>query len=386
MSNPIGDDAQYVQDEEGRIGELLCLRIKDQLEDLFSNSHLAEDGFLLKHVQKNKQGYVSLKLLTCLKKIKVLTTDWHMTRIGAESSELLELNDECNKVRRIEPLPKWLLCSPTSKFLLASNIFLEKNGDLEPPLLSERILRKFSAHGSIASLWILPPGKELPKELQCYAKRHKELGQHLCAVVKFDHLEAVRKAYNVLKAEQEKSNGEGMCVVPLGFQSMHHVTKDEPSEENEDTPEDTPSQENSLHTSADSVQEEPSLPVKVSDKIPDASQPQESLRNSMQKTYEQISTCSYGHSFSGLNQRNQRYGKMSWCSGDYDKDKFQSPWVLRRKFAASAKKPKVPGHLNMSCLMQSVLRQPFSSDGTRGFQGRAAEAAAAGRNQTLPWM
>lgn len=63
------DDAQYVQDEEGRIGELLCLRIKDQLEDLFSNSHLAEDGFLLKHVQKNKQGYVSLKLLTCLKKV-----------------------------------------------------------------------------------------------------------------------------------------------------------------------------------------------------------------------------------------------------------------------------------------------------------------------------
>lgn len=61
------DDAQSAQDGEG---ELLCLKIKAQLEDFLSDSHLAEDGFLLKHVQKNKQGCVSLKLLTCLKKVK----------------------------------------------------------------------------------------------------------------------------------------------------------------------------------------------------------------------------------------------------------------------------------------------------------------------------
>lgn len=64
------DDAQSAQEEEDREGELLCLKIKAQLEDLFSDSHLAEDGFLLKHVQKNRQGYVSLKLLTCLKKVR----------------------------------------------------------------------------------------------------------------------------------------------------------------------------------------------------------------------------------------------------------------------------------------------------------------------------
>lgn len=63
------DDTQSTQDEEGCDSELLCLKIKTQLEDLFTDSHLAEDGFLLKHLQKNKQGYVSLKLLTCLKKV-----------------------------------------------------------------------------------------------------------------------------------------------------------------------------------------------------------------------------------------------------------------------------------------------------------------------------
>ena len=64
------DDAQSARDAEEREGELLRMKIKAQLEDLFTDSHLAEDGFLLKHVRKNKQGYVSLKLLTCLKKVK----------------------------------------------------------------------------------------------------------------------------------------------------------------------------------------------------------------------------------------------------------------------------------------------------------------------------
>lgn len=40
-----------------------------QLESYLSNENLAEDAFLLKHVQRNKMGYVSLKLLTSFKKV-----------------------------------------------------------------------------------------------------------------------------------------------------------------------------------------------------------------------------------------------------------------------------------------------------------------------------
>lgn len=52
------------------------MKIKTHLEELFSDSHLAEDGFLLKHVQKNKQGFVSLKLLTSLKKVQNTKNIW----------------------------------------------------------------------------------------------------------------------------------------------------------------------------------------------------------------------------------------------------------------------------------------------------------------------
>lgn len=44
-------------------------KIAAQLESYLSNESLAEDTFLLKHVQRNKMGYVSLKLLTSFKKV-----------------------------------------------------------------------------------------------------------------------------------------------------------------------------------------------------------------------------------------------------------------------------------------------------------------------------
>lgn len=77
----------------------------------------------------------------CLSQIKVRTTSWYMTLAGALRSDLLEVNDDCTKVRRKEPLPRWLLCSPTSKLLLAWNISEDQsrgdgaNLDLEDPLL-----------------------------------------------------------------------------------------------------------------------------------------------------------------------------------------------------------------------------------------------------------
>uniref|UniRef100_A0A665TPZ7 La-related protein 6-like n=1 Tax=Echeneis naucrates TaxID=173247 RepID=A0A665TPZ7_ECHNA len=341
MNNTTGD-------EEEQNVESLCLKIKANLEDLFSDGHLAEDGFLLKHVQKNKQGYVSLKLLTCLKKIKDLSTNWHMTLAAAQLSNLLQVNEERTKVRRIEPLPSWLLCSPSSKLLLVWNIGEEGGREdgvaqgLQQRSLSERILQKFNAHGGVASVWILPPGKELPKELRCYSKRHKELGKHLCAVVKFDSLAVVRNIYGTLKAEEHKSNGKGVCVVPLGFQSTHHISQDRSV--------DTPSVKKPPGPSEDPVQRAPSPADKVSEETPDSCH---------------FDLACDSPSFSRLSLRHSR---MSWCSGDSAASGV--PWVLRRKCAAGALHREAQGLPKAPGLMQRVLRQPLGPDGTRGFQSR----------------
>lgn len=47
----------------------LIKRIVSQVEFYLSDENLAKDAFLLKHVQKNKMGFVSIKLLTSFKKV-----------------------------------------------------------------------------------------------------------------------------------------------------------------------------------------------------------------------------------------------------------------------------------------------------------------------------
>ncbi|XP_074913864.1 electroneutral sodium bicarbonate exchanger 1-like [Buteo buteo] len=54
----------------------LVRRVVSQVEFQLSDENLAKDAFLLKHVQKNKMGFVSIKLLPSLKKVKYLTHDW----------------------------------------------------------------------------------------------------------------------------------------------------------------------------------------------------------------------------------------------------------------------------------------------------------------------
>uniref|UniRef100_A0A672HHV1 La-related protein 6-like n=2 Tax=Salarias fasciatus TaxID=181472 RepID=A0A672HHV1_SALFA len=305
---------------------------------MFSDSHLAEDGFLLKHVQKNRQGYVSLKLLTSWKKIKAVTTNWHMILAAAVKSDLLELNTECTKVRRKQPLPKWLQRSPTTRLLLAWNITEGQRGEREAAqglghaALSERILQRFKVHGDVSSVWILHPGEELPKQLQCYAKNHKELGLYLCAVVKFDSLEATRQAWNALGAEDQSRDEKDMCLVPLGFWQKHQIINNQPSEDqnNNQSGEGTSPKENPIGGSGVVIQ-------------PEVDHCRRTLGNFLPQAGD----------FQPVNH------KTKCC-----------PWVLMHKFEATVLKAKMAAHPTVRSSILRVLRQPFGPDGTRGFRGR----------------
>lgn len=49
----------------------LIRKLVDQIEFYFSDANLEKDAFLLKHVRRNKLGYVSVKLLTSFKKVSL---------------------------------------------------------------------------------------------------------------------------------------------------------------------------------------------------------------------------------------------------------------------------------------------------------------------------
>ncbi|NWY61402.1 LARP6 protein, partial [Chionis minor] len=170
----------------------LVRRIVSQVEFYLSDENLAKDAFLLKHVQKNKMGFVSIKLLTSFKKVKYLTRDWRLTLYALQFSELLEVNEEGTKVRRRVPVPESLLSIPPSKLLLAWEL-LPPGRDVLPPLQKnflETITRMFSPFGAIASIRILRPGRKLPSDVRKYASRFPELLSKCCALVEYESLES----------------------------------------------------------------------------------------------------------------------------------------------------------------------------------------------------
>ena len=85
--------------------EFLMNKIVQQVEYLFSDVNILKDKFLLKHIKRNKEGYVSLKLISSLRKVKALTKDWRVVAYSLQKSQKLEINDEMTKIRRKQPLP-----------------------------------------------------------------------------------------------------------------------------------------------------------------------------------------------------------------------------------------------------------------------------------------
>ncbi|XP_025897242.1 la-related protein 6-like [Nothoprocta perdicaria] len=196
----------------------LIRRIVSQVEFYLSDENLAKDAFLLKHVQKNKMGFVSIKLLTSFKKVKYLTRDWRLTLYALQFSELLEVNEEGTKVRRRIPIPESLLSIPPSKLLLAWDLLPQEQSVL-PPLQKnfiETITRMFSPFGAIASIRILRPGRKPPSDVRKYTARYPELLTKCCALVEYENLESARKAFEDLNHQTQGPVGrESIKVVHL---------------------------------------------------------------------------------------------------------------------------------------------------------------------------
>ncbi|XP_010869846.2 la-related protein 6b isoform X1 [Esox lucius] len=389
-------------------------KIAAQLVNYLSNESLSEDAFLLKHVQRNKLGYVSVKLLTSFKKIRELTRDWRTTLAAAHATRLLEVNEEGTKVRRKDPVPDWLLSVPTSKLLLAWNLL----GEEESLGLMETAMRLFSCYGTITSLRILRPGKEIPAELKRYAKKHTELGCKVCAVVEYDYLEGARRAYKALHAEEQLQGNRAVRVALLGSRGVRKpgCSQDHTEEESEDSGKCVglrKSNRKARHYTGYSLEDSALYSSSESDFAPASPRPNRRVTRSQALYGSPLAiplaspfrsdpyknpVCSPvrsplqprklfpgGHtpsplaapefSSSPVTSTHGTFGSRSKCSGDFTQDSLgfvASPWVQRRKTAAQTffpdkGGPLLPGLPKRPPGMVEVLRQPLGPDGTKGF-------------------
>lgn len=173
----------------------LTQRIVAQVEYYFSDENILRDSFLLKHVRRNREGYVSLKLMASFRKVKSLTKNWELVREALRSSSTrLEVNAEGTKVRRRDPLPEHDETAPSRTvvaFPLVDRVTVEAVAEI------------FSRCGPISLLRLLRPGGPVPPCAKRFLQRHPEASGCSAAVVEFEHHEAaslaVRQASPLLR-------------------------------------------------------------------------------------------------------------------------------------------------------------------------------------------
>ena len=195
----------------------LCEKIVQQVEFYFSDANITKDKFLLKHVKRNKEGFVSLKLISSFKRVKHLTKDWRQVAAAIErKSDKLEVNDLKTKVRRLDDLPEYDETTP-SRTVVALNLPLER------PTI-EGVAEIFTVCGEIVLIRILRPGNPIPADIKPFVNKHPEMVTMVCALVEFERTEFALKAVRELNNEEDP---EKMKVMELTAPPAKTVKKDE---------------------------------------------------------------------------------------------------------------------------------------------------------------
>jgi hypothetical protein len=175
------------------------------VEFYFSDANITKDKFLLKHVKRNKEGFVSLKLISSFKRVKHLTKDWRQVAYAIKKcSDRLEVNDVETKVRRLEELPAYDETTP-SRTVVVLNLPMDR------PTI-EGVAEIFRVCGEIVLVRILRPGNPVPADIKQYVAKHPEMTTKVCALVEFERTEFAQKAVRELHDEEDE---EKMKVMEL---------------------------------------------------------------------------------------------------------------------------------------------------------------------------
>ena len=153
-------------------------------------------------MKRNKEGFVSLKLISSFKRVKNLTKDWRQVAEAIERKSVrLEVNDVKTKVRRLDALPEYDETTP-SRTVVALHLPLER------PTI-EAVGGIFSVCGDIVLVRILRPGNPIPADIKPFANKHPEMTAKVCALVEFERtefaLKAVRELNDMAPKDEPKS-------------------------------------------------------------------------------------------------------------------------------------------------------------------------------------
>lgn len=185
----VSSNGDEEDDDNIQLTDELREKIIVQAEYYFSDENLSRDGFLLKHVKRNKEGFVNLKLLASFKKVRLLSNDYRVIGEALKTSTKLIVNETGLKIRRVNPLPQELLDQARVKILVVSRM-PEENPSMD------YVIAAFPGHkDDVISVRVVKPGKKFPNELQSHFSRNPELKDQIVAIVEFDTPENAAAAF-----------------------------------------------------------------------------------------------------------------------------------------------------------------------------------------------
>lgn len=195
----------------------LADKIVQQVEFYFSDANITKDAFLLKHVKRNKEGYVSLKLISSFKRVKHITKDWRVVAHALSRSKKLEINEAGTKLRRVDPLPKYDETTP-SRTVVAVHMPIDK------PTI-ENVAELFKHCGEIALIRILRPGNPIPADVRQFINKNPSLAGVVCALVEFVQSESARKAIQLPTVYGEPMKVYELNGIPHPERKKRNVNK-----------------------------------------------------------------------------------------------------------------------------------------------------------------
>ncbi|XP_076039261.1 uncharacterized protein LOC143024352 [Oratosquilla oratoria] len=324
--------------------EELAKSLVAQVEEYLGDEFLAKDLFLLKHVRRHRDGFVSLKLLSGYKRVKKLSRNWRVLASVLKSSKKLELNEEGTKVRRRASLPRLLQEeAPASRSLVAVDV---------PPKQAtiEDLAALFGPFGTVASLQVIKPkaGSGVPSDLQYLAARVPNLASTVCTIVEYEDVWGAARALKGL---------EHPTI------SLHVLRRPKRSERSSPTTMSSRSSPMPRSRSRMSNHSSGISPFELRDRLKEGT----SLRIKQLRRD--------GHEGGGggdSSASENEEGPRSWKKHHYLKraqTPNHSPRTPRsRRIVASA--PVSPATLRKTAPLEGVIRAPRGPDGSKGFSLR----------------
>lgn len=219
LSNHESQDSE-VDLEDGDHTEIdidLMRKVVDTVESYFSDENLLKDSFLRKHVTRHRLGFVSLKLIASLRRVKTLTKDWRVVAFFIKNgSQRLEINESYTKLRRIQPLPNFMNHQATKVHRIVAYNFSNKM------VSSQEVRSIFERCGEVISVKLINAAEAESKLSNIITDLNDFDGNF--ALIKLRCLQNIKKVIEQLSGNQNGNWRNNLKIIKI---SKDHFCRSE---------------------------------------------------------------------------------------------------------------------------------------------------------------